>query len=57
MASIINLASSFGFTGSDFIASLFMANPPAQTGNSLDFISALLDDQDIMSLFDMFLSM
>ena len=55
MVSILNLASAFGFSGSNFIASLFMANPSVQNGSSLDFISGILSEQDITALFEMFL--
>jgi len=55
MASIINLASAFGFSNTNFIASLFMSNPSVQSGNSLDFFSNPLSEQDIATLFNLFL--
>ena len=55
-ASILNLASAFGFSDLNFLASLFMSNPSVQNGSSLDFFSNPLDEQEIITLFDFFLA-
>jgi len=56
MAAVINLASSFGLAGSNFIASLFISNPSSQSENNLDFFTNILSDQEIITLFNLFLS-
>ena len=55
-ASILNLASAFGFSDLNFLAFLLMSNPSVQNGSSLDFFSDPLDEQDIITLFNFFLA-
>ena len=57
IASILNLASGFGFADSNFVTSVFLSTPSVQNGNSLDFFSGVLGEQDVLQLFDMFLSL